>query len=138
MTASDRSEHLAPGLEGHAETVVTPALTAAAVGSGTADVYASPAVIALMEQAAVACTEKYLAPGETSVGVHLEVSHRAATPPGMTVSAKATLVALEGRKLTFAIEARDTTELIGEGRHTRVIVDRTRFESKAKAKAERA
>lgn len=137
MKASHRSEHLVPGLEGHAEAVVTPALTAAAVGSGTADVYASPAVIALMEAAAVACTEKYLAPGETSVGVHLEVSHRAATPPGMKVSAKATLIAMEGRKLVFAIEARDTAELIGDARHTRVIVDRARFEAKAKAKTER-
>ena len=137
MTASDRSTLLAPGLEGRAETVVTRALTAAALGSGTADVYATPAMVALMEAAAVAATEDHLAPGETSVGIHLDVSHKAATPPGSTVRATATLVAVEGRKLTFAIEAHDTAELIGEARHTRVIVDAARFEQKAHAKGER-
>lgn len=131
MTASAPSEALTPGLEGHAETVVTPALTAAALGSGTADVYATPAMV---EAAAVAAIERHLAPGETSVGIHLDVAHKAATPPGSTVRAKATLLAVEGRKLTFAIEAHDTTEQIGEARHTRVIVDQGRFEAKAKAK----
>ncbi|HRN83822.1 MAG TPA: thioesterase family protein [Hyphomicrobium sp.] len=134
MTISDRSEPLTPGLEGHAETVVSPALTAAALGSGTADVYATPAMVALMEAAAVAAIERHLAPGDTSVGIHLDVAHKAATPPGSTVRAKATLLAVEGRKLTFAIEAHDTTEQIGEARHTRVIVDQGRFEAKAKAK----
>ncbi len=137
MTASDPSKPLAPGLEGRAEAVVTPALTAAALGSGTADVYASPAMIALMEKAAVAAVEPHLAPGETSVGIHLDVSHKAATPPGLTVHAKATLIAVEGRKLTFAIEAHDAAEQIGEARHTRVIVEEARFEQKAKAKQER-
>ncbi|AHB48622.1 thioesterase [Hyphomicrobium nitrativorans NL23] len=134
MTASERSTSLIPGLEGRAETVVTHALTAAALGSGTADVYATPAMIALMEAAAVAAIEKHLAPGETSVGTHLDVSHKAATPPGLAVSATATLLAVDGRKLTFAIEARDATEQIGDARHTRVIIDRTRFEAKARAK----
>lgn len=113
---------------------MTQALTASAVGSGSVAVFSSPAMIALMEKAAVACIESHLAPGDTSVGIHLDVNHKAATPPGMTVIAKATLVSMEGRKLTFAIEVRDTIDLIGEARHTRVIVDKARFEATAQAK----
>ena len=135
MTASDRTARLTPGLEGHAETVVTTALTAPALGSGTANVYATPAMIALMEAAAVAAVERHLSPGETSVGIHLDVNHKAATPPGLTVRAKATLIEVDGRKLTFSIEAHDDNEQIGDARHTRVVVDEARFEAKADAKA---
>ncbi|MGE0024262.1 MAG: thioesterase family protein [Hyphomicrobium sp.] len=121
---------LEPGLEGEARAVVTVEVTAPAVGSGTVSVYATPSMVALMEQAAVACVEKHLAPGEASLGVHLNVSHTAATPPGQTVTAIARLTAIDGRKLAFEIEARDATERIGTARHTRIIVDTTRFAAK--------
>lgn len=135
MTTSKRSEALAPGLVGHAETTVTAQLTAPIMGSGTSNVYASPAVVALMEAAAVACADRHLAPGETTLGVRFELNHKAATPPGMKVSAKATLVEIDGRKLTFAIEAYDAKEQIADAKHIRIIVDHTRFAAKVEAKA---
>lgn len=122
------------GLVGQASTLVTDNLTAPAVGSGTIAVYATPALAALIEQAAVAAIESHLAPGEASVGVHLDLSHTAATPPGHTVSATATLTEIDGRKLTFEITAQDGTEPIGKAMHTRVIVDLERFLKKLAGK----
>jgi len=121
---------LKPGLEGEARTVVTMDVTAPAVGSGSVAVYATPSMVTLMEQAAVACVEKSLAPGEASLGVHLDVSHTAPTPPGQTVTAVARLTAVDGRKLMFEIEAHDATERIGTASHTRIIVDTARFAAK--------
>lgn len=125
---------LKPGLEGHATAIVTDALTAPAVGSGTIAVYASPSMIALMEAAAVDCVERDLGSGQTSLGVHLDVAHTAATPAGLAVSAHAVLTAVDGRKLTFAIEARDAVEVIGKASHTRIIVDAARFMAKVASK----
>lgn len=126
---------LTPGLTGTARVRVTQALSAPAMGSGTVAVYATPAMVALMEAAAVACVERHLAPGEASLGVHLDVKHIAATPVDFDVTATATLTAVEGRKLTFSIEARDSVETIGTATHTRVIVDTARFLAKLGAKA---
>jgi fluoroacetyl-CoA thioesterase len=133
--ARPASSPLVPGLEGQAETHVTNALTAPFVGSGSVDVYASPSMIALMEAAAVDCVERHLAPGQASLGVHLDVTHTAATPPGFSVRATAKLVAVDGRKLTFEIEARDAQEKIGTARHTRIVVDTARFNAKLASKA---
>ncbi|MDQ8700515.1 thioesterase family protein [Hyphomicrobium sp. LHD-15] len=137
MDTPSRPPHapLAPGIEGQATTLVTDALTAPVVGSGSVGVYASPSMIALMEAAAVDCVERHLAPGQATLGVHLDVSHTAATPPGLSVTAKATLVAVDGRKLSFEIEARDPYEKIGTARHTRIIVDTKRFEAKVASKS---
>lgn len=137
MTPADRSHTRAlhEGLEGEASTVVTDALTAPAVGSGTVAVFATPSLVALMEKAAVDCVERHLAPGEASLGVHLDVSHTAATRPGEVVSARATLTQIDGRKLIFAIEARDPAQSIGKATHTRVVVDVARFEAKLAAKS---
>jgi fluoroacetyl-CoA thioesterase len=132
---SSPSETLKPGIEGRATTTVTPALTAPAMGSGMITVYATPAMVALMEEAAVACVEPFLAPGEATLGVHLDVSHKAPSPVGAAISATATLTAVEGRKLSFEIEARDGTSVIGEARHTRVIVDAARFAARLASKA---
>lgn len=128
---------LQPGLEGRTATIVTDALTAPAVGSGSVAVYATPSMVALMEAAAVACIEHHLAPGQTSLGVHLDVSHTAGTPAGLAVSATATLTAVDGRKLTFAIEAHDDVEVIGRATHTRIVVDTERFMAKVAAKLSR-
>lgn len=121
---------LKPGLAGHARAVVTDDLTAPAVGSGTVAVLATPSLAALMEKAAVDCAERHLPPGEASLGVHLDISHSAPTPPGRTVSATATLTEIDGRKLSFEIEARDDVGPIGHARHTRVVVDVARFARK--------
>lgn len=126
---------LTPGLTGRAETRVTEALCAPAVGSGAIMVYATPSMVALMEAAAVACIEHRLAPGQASLGVQIDVSHTAGTPVGLAVTATATLVAVDGRKLTFEIEARDSTERIGTARHTRVVVDAERFKTRIAAKS---
>lgn len=91
-------------------------------------------MIALMEAAAVDCVEDALAPGQETLGIHLDVEHISATPVGHRVTATAELIERDGRKLVFKVEARDARELIGRGRHTRIIVDSERFRSKVAAK----
>ena len=118
---------LRPGLEGHAETLVENADTALEVGSGDLRVYATPCLAAMMEGAACACLEGLLPEEQTSVGIRLDLRHTAATPVGMTVSAKAVLTAVEGKKLTFEITASDEAGEIGTAIHERVIVNTERF-----------
>ncbi|HWK33928.1 MAG TPA: hotdog domain-containing protein, partial [Hyphomicrobium sp.] len=101
---------------------------------GRAPVFATPAMVALIEAAAVDCVESVLAEGQETLGIHIDVEHIAATPIGMHVTAHAALVARDGRKLTFAVEARDERDLIGRGKHTRIIVDSARFRAKTQAK----
>ncbi len=115
------------GLKGEARQTVTPAQTAEALGSGLVPVYATPAMVALMEKAAVVALAAHLAPGDTTVGTQLEIVHLAATPLGDEVTAEAELVAVDGRRLSFTLAAWDSTEKIGEGRHERMIVGRERF-----------
>lgn len=126
---------LTPGLTGTAKALVTDTLMAPHAGSGSAPVYASPSMIALMEGAAVDCVEKLLPGNHISLGTHLDVQHIAATPKGLTVTAQATLAAVDGRKLTFAVEAHDGVETIGKGTHTRVVVDNPRFMARLDAKS---
>ena len=118
---------LTPGLRGQAATKVTGDKTAAALGSGDLAVFATPALVALMERAAVNALAGHLGPTETTVGAAIEVSHMAATHVGVGVRAEAELVAVEGRMLAFTIVAFDDRQKIGEGRHRRVCVDRDRF-----------
>jgi predicted thioesterase len=115
------------GLKGEARRVVTPDQTAEAFGSGLVPVYATPAMVALMEKAAVVALAGRLAPGDTTVGTKLEIVHLAATPLDDEVRAEAELVAVDGRRLSFALAAWDSTRKIGEGRHERMIVARDRF-----------
>ncbi len=130
------AESLVPGAcSGEAERVVTDEWTALSMGSGTVPVLATPALVALMEQAAVRALEGRLPPGQTSVGVRIDVRHLAATPPGGRVRARATLVAAEGRRLTFQIEAWDDVEKVGEAVHERVLVDTERFMERVRARS---
>ncbi len=122
---------LRPGLEGRAETTVELADTALEVGSGSLRVYATPCMAALMEGAACDCLEGFLPEGQTSVGTALDLKHSAATPVGMSVWAVAKLTAVEGRKLTFEIEAFDEAGRIGSAAHERFIVNEERFLQKA-------
>ena len=126
---------LIPGLKGQADVMVVQNNTAQAVGSGLAPVFGTPSLIALLEAAAVAAVSDLLPPGQTSVGVHLDVRHLAATPIGMRVRAEATLTAVDGRRLTFAVVAYDEVEQVAEGIHQRVVVDFERFMEKAATKA---
>jgi len=118
---------IAIGLCGTATARVTPANTAEALGSGDVPVFGTPALVALMEQAAVRALAGRLKEGETTVGTWITVSHLAATPVDMEVRAEAELTAIEGRQLTFAVRAFDPHERIGEGKHHRTIVGRERF-----------
>ncbi len=126
---------LKPGLLGTATLVVGEEHTAPRLGSGRAPVLATPIMIALMEAAAVDCVERLLAEGQESLGVRVDVNHTAGTPIGLAVTATAELKEVSGRKLTFYVEARDAHEVIGKGRHERVIVDAERFRAKVRAKA---
>lgn len=109
--------------------------TAEAFGSGLVPVYATPAMVGLMEQAAVDALCGRLASDETTVGIHLDIAHLAATPLGDTVRAEAVLVSVEGRRLAFTVVAFDSREKIGEGRHERMVVSRQRFLERIQNKA---
>lgn len=123
-------EGLRLGMRGEASLVVGTNDTAPRIGSGRVAVLGTPVMISLMEEAALACVEHALPPGHQSLGTHLDVSHVAATPIGMKITAEAELIEVDGRRLTFAISARDEVEPIGEGRHSRVIVDVARFDAR--------
>lgn len=122
------------GLRGRATMRVTHDKTAEAWGSGDVPVFGTPSLVALLETAAVNAVAGRLDPGETTVGTWLDISHLAATPVGVDVSAEAELVAIEGRKLTFIVVAHDPRNKIGECRHHRIIVSRDRFLSKVQGK----
>lgn len=125
---------LKPGLAGEAHITVTDDLTASALGSGNVNVYSTPAMIALLEAAAIRALEGQLAEGQTSVGTHLNVQHLAATPVGMSVTARAVLREVDGRRLVFEVTAWDAVEKIAEGTHERFIVNRSRFEERVRGK----
>ena len=123
---------LKEGLEYTSEVVVNKANCASAVGSGGLDVFATPSMVALMENAAMNAVAPHLAEGQTTVGTQITTSHIKASALGATITATAILTAVDGRSLTFAITARDGENIIGEGVHTRFVVDRERFLSKLK------
>lgn len=125
---------LHPQMRAQAQEIVAEGNTAAAVGSGSLAVYATPAMVALMEKASCAAIAAGLAPGTTSVGTELQVRHIAATPLGVQVRATAELTAVEGRKLVFRVEAFDERGKIGEGTHTRFLVEAEKFLQKARQK----
>jgi fluoroacetyl-CoA thioesterase len=123
-----------PGRIGEASIVVERAHLASSLGSGSLDVLATPAMIALMEQAAVASIEGVLEAGMTSVGTHIDVRHLAASPPGVRVTARAELVEVAERRLMFRVTASDGADVIGEGKHERAIVDANRLLARANQK----
>lgn len=122
------------GVRGTASMRVTPENTAQAWGSGDVPVFGTPSLVALLETAAVNALAGHLEPGETTVGTWIEVSHLAASPVGVVVSAEAELTGVDGRKLTFAVVAHDHRQKVGEARHQRMIVSRQRFLEKTAAK----
>jgi fluoroacetyl-CoA thioesterase len=128
------SSTLKPGLTGQATVTVTDDLTAAALGSGNVDVYSTPAMIALLEAAAINALDGHLEEGQTSVGTSLDVKHTSATPVGMSVQAIAMLKEVDGRRLVFEVSASDEAEEIGNGIHERFIVNRERFEQRVRDK----
>lgn len=128
-------ETIRSGLIGERATVVDEGLTASHLGSGGIDVYATPAMLALMEAAAVAAIDPLLPEGQASVGISVEVRHLAATPLGHRVRARAEVTEVVGKRVTFMVQAWDEAELIGEGTHTRYVIDTARFLERVQAKA---
>ena len=125
---------LTTGLKGRAEKIVNPTNTAKTMGSGSLDVFATPALVAMMEEAAVKAL--VLEEGQSSVGVSLNIKHTAATPFGMKVWAEAELIEIDRRRLVFKIEAFDEKEQIGSGVHERFLIDVDKFMSKTLSKNE--
>ena len=128
-------DELKPGLIGEAEVIVTEQMTAASAGSGLVPVFATPWMIAMMENASVHAIQKCFAPGQTSVGIQVSISHLTATPIGMRVRARAQVTAVDGRRVSFQVEAWDEKEKIGEGTHVRAVIDEKKFMEKVKQKS---
>lgn len=122
------------GLKGRSETVVTEQNTANAVGSGLVPVFATPFMIALMENAAANSLLPHLAEDEGTVGTRLNVSHSSATPIGMKVWAETTVTAVEGKKILFEVAAFDEAGEVGRGTHERFIIQPERFLAKTQNK----
>lgn len=127
---------LETGLSGSAESKVVRENTAMQVGSGSVPVFATPMLVALMENAAINALAGKLSQGQTSVGTMVEIKHLAATPMGMMVRAQAELTAIDGARLTFRVAAFDQKEKVGEGTHERFILELDRFLARVEAKAQ--
>ena len=125
---------LKPGLTAEKTVTVTDKSTAAACGSGGLNVYSTPAMITLMEDASLSAVQSLLPPGYSTVGTELSVKHLSATPLGMKVSARAELLSISGKALSFKVEAFDEAGKIGEGTHGRFIVENEKFMAKIAGK----
>lgn len=129
-------ETLAPGLNGELEMEVTEEVTARHIGSGALRVFATPAMVLLVERACTGLVQPHLAQGQSSVGVSIRLRHLAPTPLGMRVRARVEVVAVEERLLTFKAEVWDDREQVGEGEHQRAVIDVERFLRRVQAKSE--
>jgi fluoroacetyl-CoA thioesterase len=125
------------GLTGTSLLIVGPQHTAPFVGSGRIAVLATPVMINVIEAAALNAIEHLLPVGHQSLGTHLDVSHVAATPIGLQVTATAVVLSVEGRIITFQVQARDEVEVIGSGIHQRVVVSVARFDERIQRKLPR-
>jgi predicted thioesterase len=125
---------LKPGLVGEKSVIVEAKHTARHLGSGGVDVFATPAMVALMEEAALGAVDPLLPPGQLTVGLSLDVRHIAPTPLGMKVTARAELLAVDGGMLSFKVEAFDEREKTGEGTHVRAVIQLDRFSATVAAK----
>ena len=125
---------LKTGIKGKETTIVDESNTAKTMGSRTLDVFATPAMTALMEKTAWKSVAEELEEGCGTVGIRLEITHDAPTPLGMKVTCESVLTGIDGRKLTFEVEARDERGKIGSGIHERFIIDNKKFQEKANQK----
>ena len=126
---------LKPGLIGKKFDKVTDHNTAISYGSGGAAVYATPAMVGLMESACLSIVDPLLPDGKATVGISLNIRHLAATPIGMSITAQAELITISGNKLTFSVQAFDDKEKIGEGTHERYIIELSKFLQKTADKS---
>lgn len=123
------------GIKGHREQTVTAEMSAARVGSGLVDVFATPMLVALVEQTCYESVLPHLDEGQGTVGTLVNVSHVSATPIGKRVWCESELVEVDRRRLVFTIKAYDDAGLIGEGTHERFVIDTAKFMDKLKAKS---
>jgi len=126
--------NLKTGLTGSADLLIGVEHTAPRVGSGRVPVLATPVMINVIEAAALAAVEHLLPAGHQSLGINLDVRHFAATPVGMRIRAMAQLITIDGRTLSFRVEACDEKEPIGDGFHKRVVVNVARFDQRLQEK----
>lgn len=122
------------GIKGKKSIVVNEMNTASAMGSGMLPVFATPSMIALMENVACSSVQGYLENGQGTVGTSIQVKHVSATPLGMEVTCETELVEIDRKRLVFQVKAYDKDGLIGEGTHERFIIENERFLQKAEAK----
>ena len=122
------------GIKGHHEQTVTPAMSAARVGSGLVDVFATPMLVALVEQTCYESVLSHLDVGQGTVGTMVNVSHLSATPIGKRVWCDSELTEVDRRRLVFSVKAYDEAGLIGEGTHERFVIDTEKFMAKISAK----
>lgn len=132
--AMSPTDGLKAGRVGTASFAVTKDKSAPSVGSGSVEVFATPMMVAVMEAAACAAIDPHLPETHTSLGLNINVMHTAPTPIGLTVTATANLTEVSGRKLTFEVRAEDGHGEIGSGTHTRIVVDRKRFDASLQSK----
>ncbi len=125
---------LETGIKGRQEITVTKENSASAVGSGLLDVFATPAMVALMEKTAWMSIAPYLDEGEGTVGTKLDLAHTSATPVGMRVWCESELIEVDGRRLVFKVEAFDDKGSVGGGTHERFVIKNEKFMAKALAK----
>ncbi len=125
---------LQTGIKGKQSVTVDHSNSAKTMGSGTLDVFATPAMIALMEKTAWMSVAPHLEEGQGTVGTRLDIRHDAPTPLGMTVTCESELIKIEGRRLIFEVSASDGKDIIGRGRHERFIVLDEKFQKKANEK----
>lgn len=124
------------GIKGHQEMTVTNEFTAKSMGSGVMDVFATPAMLALMEKTAFTSVAEYLNEGCGTVGIKVDIEHVASSPVGMKIACDSELTAIEGRKLIFSVEAYDEKGLIGKGVHERFLIESQKFQEKTDRKLE--
>lgn len=123
------------GIKGRREQTVTPEMSAARIGSGLVEVFATPMMVALIEQTCLESVLPHLGEGQGTVGTLVNVSHVAATPIGMRVWCESELAEVDRRRLVFKVKAYDECGLIGEGTHERFIIDTEKFFEKVKGKS---
>ncbi|MBR5092421.1 MAG: thioesterase family protein [Bacteroidales bacterium] len=123
------------GIRGRREQTVTAEMSAARIGSGLVEVFATPMMVALIEQTCLESVIPYLEEGQGTVGTLVNVSHVSATPVGMRVWCESELVEVDRRRLVFKVKAYDECGLIGEGTHERFIIDNAKFMEKIKNKS---
>ena len=122
------------GITGHREQIVTPEMSAARVGSGLVDVFATPMLVALVEQTCYESVLPHLDEGQGTVGTLVNVSHTSATPIGRRVWCDSELTEVDRRRLVFSVKAYDECGLIGEGIHERFVIDTAKFMEKLNSK----